>query len=77
MNVMNYLNNDKAAKFIRIRVGKLDSDTSFAISAIVALKLMENGFNVDYKLVDGVGHKGDYDLDELFAWIDEVVQENN
>lgn len=77
MNVMNYLNNDKAAKFIRIRVGKLDSDTSFAISAIVALKLMENGFNVDYKLVDRVGHKGDYDLDELFAWIDEVVQENN
>lgn len=74
MNIMNYINNDKAAKFIRIRVGKLDSDTSFAISAIVALKFMENGFNVDYKLVDGVGHKGDYDLYELFAWIDNVLK---
>lgn len=74
MNVMNYVNNDKAAKFVRIRHGKLDSDTSFAISAIVALKLIENGFDVDYKLVDGMEHRGDYDLDELFAWIDNVLK---
>ena len=28
-----------------------------------------NGVNVDYDLPWGIPHSGDYDLDELFAWM--------
>ncbi len=72
MNPMNYIDDEKAitAKHYRIRHGAIDRDTSLAISAILTLKLRMAGVDVDYKYPWGMPHSGDYDLDELFAWID-------
>ena len=71
MNPMNYIGEKgvSVAKNFRIRVGTRDRDTSLAISAILAAALKANGINVDYALPWDVTHSGDYDLDELFAWV--------
>ncbi|WP_439259434.1 subtype B tannase [Lonepinella sp. BR2930] len=74
LNAMNYTDNDKAAQHWRIRVGSEDYDTSHAISAMLAVKLKMSGKNVDYALPWGVGHAGDYDLDELFDWVDKIAR---
>lgn len=75
MNPMNYISDNSCttAKNFRIRHGAIDRDTSLAISAILAVTLEMNGVNVDYDLPWGIPHSGDYDLDELFAWIDNIV----
>ncbi|WP_099467184.1 subtype B tannase [Konateibacter massiliensis] len=74
MNPMNYIEDNKAdtAKHYRIRHGAVDRDTSLAISAILTLFLRNNGVEVDYHLPWGVLHAGDYDLDELFEWMDAI-----
>ncbi|WP_439256552.1 subtype B tannase [Lonepinella sp. BR2271] len=74
LNAMNYTDNSKAAPHWRIRVGAEDYDTSHAISAMLAVKLRMSGKNVDYALPWGVGHAGDYDLAELFDWIDGIAK---
>ena len=43
-----------------------------AISAILATTLKNKGFDVDYAVPWGVPHSGDYDLDELFAWMEKI-----
>ena len=58
----------------RIRVGTNDRDTSLAVSAILAAKLQNSGKSVDYALPWDVPHSGDYDLDELFDWIDGIAK---
>lgn len=76
MNPMNYLDTGKEAvqaPYWRIRVGTNDRDTSLAISAIIATRLNNMGKNVDYFLPWNVPHSGDYDLDELFAWIKNIT----
>lgn len=74
MNPMEYIHDDSAekAKYFRIRHGECDRDTSLAISAILSIKLRENGCHVDYRSPWGIPHAGDYDLEELFAWIDKI-----
>jgi hypothetical protein len=74
MNPMSYINNDKLPKHWRIRHGEMDSDTSLAISAILALKLKNSGYNVDYFSPWATPHGGDYDLDELFSWMDNITK---
>lgn len=76
MNPMYYLADPAAAKapHWRIRHGECDRDTSLAISAILTLKLREYGYPVDYHSPWAVPHSGDYDLDELFAWIDSICR---
>ncbi len=32
------------------------------------------GKKVDFDLPWGIPHSGDYDLDDLFAWIDQIIQ---
>ena len=71
MNAMNFIKRGGTQHY-RIRVGENDRDTSLAISQLLALKLRAHGKNVDYALPWGVGHSGDYDLDELFAWMKDV-----
>ena len=39
----------------------------------LAIKLKNSGKIVDFAAPWGQGHGGDYDLDELFDWIDTVV----
>lgn len=61
-----------AAPHWRIRHGAFDRDTSLAIPVILALLLQKDGKDVDFFLPWGLPHSGDYDLDELFAWIDGI-----
>ncbi|GAB1672720.1 Uncharacterised protein [Mannheimia haemolytica] len=74
MNPMHYLDNPNAAEHWRIRVGTADRDTSLAISAILAIKLQMAGKNVNYETPWNVPHSGDYDVNELFLWADELVK---
>ncbi|MGF7453304.1 subtype B tannase [Pasteurella bettyae] len=74
MNAMNYMDNPQSATYWRIRAGSSDYDTSHAISAILAIKLRMNGKQVDYALPWGIPHSGDYDLVELFSWIDKIAK---
>ena len=60
------------APHFRIRHGAIDRDTSIAIPAILALSLQEKGVDVDFFSPWGRGHSGDYDLDRLFDWIDNI-----
>lgn len=70
MNAMNFISNDGCAKHWRIRHGAADRDTSFAISAMLAQCLTEEGKEVDYFLPWGVPHSGDYDLESC---LDELM----
>lgn len=74
MNPLNYIGNPQAktAQNWRIRVGTNDRDTSLAVSAVLAVKLQNTGYQVDYAFPWGVPHSGDYDLDELFAWMKRI-----
>lgn len=74
MNPMNYIRDEKAKKagYYRIRHGVIDRDTSLAVSAMLAAELKEQGVKVDFAYPWGIPHAGDYDLEELFAWIDNI-----
>lgn len=76
LNPMYYIEDEKAdtAKYWRIRHGECDRDTSLAISAILAVKLKNRGCEVDYHTPWNTPHSGDYDLEELFAWIDGICR---
>lgn len=76
LNPMYYLADPAAVKapHWRIRHGECDRDTSLAISAILTLKLREYDYPVDYRSPWDTPHAGDYDLDELFAWIDGICR---
>lgn len=75
LNPMCYVEDKQAVKaaHFRIRHGECDRDTSLAISAMFVLKLRQAGIAVDYHAPWDVPHAGDYDLDELFAWIDGLM----
>ena len=77
MNPLHYISDKTAPQHWRIRVGTADSDTSLAIAAILAAKLQNSGKRVDFALPWDVPHSGDYDLDELFDWIDQAVKSQN
>jgi hypothetical protein len=74
MNPMNYIGTKgtTTAQHWRIRHGAIDRDTSLAIPVILATKLENKGFDVDFAVPWGQGHGGDYDLNELFAWMDKI-----
>lgn len=73
MNAMNYIATSPTQHW-RIRHGAKDNDTSLAIPVVLATSLQNHGKNVDFALPWGVGHGGDYDLDALFDWADEIVK---
>jgi hypothetical protein len=60
------------AQYWRIRHGTIDHHTSLAIPVILATMLANKGYDVDFALPWEVDHSGDYDLDELFDWIDMI-----
>lgn len=74
MNPLSYIDDDsaKTAQHWRIRHGAFDRDTSLAIPVILATVLRNSGKDVDFFVPWGIPHRGDYDLDELFAWIDRI-----
>lgn len=70
MNPIEQIRPDMPTRHWRIRHGSFDRDTSLAISSILAVKLAMAGCDVDFRMPWGVPHAGDYQMDELFAWID-------
>lgn len=78
MNPMNYIQDEAAekARYFRIRHGAVDRDISLAVSAMLTMELQNAGISVDYFLPWGIPHAGDYDLEELFDWIDGICKEN-
>ena len=76
MNPMNYLGSPSAtnAKYYRIRYGTADSNTSVAIPLIVGTRAQNLGYSVDMATPFGVDHAGDYDLQDLFSWMDSIVK---
>lgn len=76
MNPMNYIEDEAATKagHFRIRHGAVDRDTSLAIPVILSTKLANVGIDTDLFLPWGIPHAGDYDLEELFGWIDKICK---
>lgn len=64
----------KMAKHWRLRYGTENRGCSPAITLLLGLKAQENGANVDVALPFGVGHVGNNDVPELFAWIDGICK---
>ncbi|WP_433921149.1 subtype B tannase [Paenibacillus taichungensis] len=79
MNPLNYIDTEGAdtSTYWRIRFGTKDSDTSLAVSTILATTLQNKGYNVDFAMPWDVTHSGDYDLEELFAWADQIVAKSS
>ena len=76
MNPMAYIG-DKGtttAPHWRIRHGTIDRDTSLGIPVILTTRLQNAGVKVDFALPWDQGHGGDYDLDELFSWMEQVCR---
>ncbi len=71
LNPMNYIGDPQAstARHWYIRHGARDRDTSFNVPVNLALKLQNNGIDVDFRLPWNRPHSGDYALNELFEWI--------
>ena len=71
MDAMQQIRDDRAtvAAHWRIRHGTLDRDTSLAVPALLAAAARQRGAQVDLALPWGRPHSGDYDLDELLAWM--------
>jgi hypothetical protein len=76
MNPINYFsdNSAKISKYWRVRHGAKDRDTGFAIPIILATTLQNKGFDIDFALPWARPHSGDYDLEELFAWVDKICK---
>jgi hypothetical protein len=76
MNPMYYVeaSGTTTSDYWRIRHGTVDADTALAIPVILATKLMNTGHDVDFALVWEQGHGGNYDLVDLFDWIEAISQ---
>lgn len=79
MNPMNFIGDgvSTVAQHWYIRHGARDRDTSFAVPINLALKLQNAGKDVNFLLAWNRPHSGDYALDELFEWINQVLQSSN
>lgn len=75
MNAMHYAQDSTAqpARHWRIRHGTMDRDTSLAVPTLLAAALRERTLDVDLALPWDRPHSGDYDLEELFNWIEQRV----
>lgn len=58
----------------RIRHGSKDKDGSLATPVLLATLLQNKGYDVNLELPWDKPHSGDYDLPELFRWIDKVCK---
>lgn len=76
MNPMDFIGEstsaDNAAHWY-IRHGAKDRDTSFLVPINLATKLSNAGYDVDFFLPWNRPHSGDYNLDDLFAWIETAM----
>jgi len=77
LNPMHYIGDPQAgtAHHWRIRHGTRDKDTSLGIPVLLTTLLQNKGFETDLALPWDRPHSGDYDLEELSAWIDSIARE--
>jgi acetyl esterase/lipase len=75
LNPMNFIGDGvtDVAPHWYIRHGARDRDTSFPVPINLALKLQNAGKDVNFLLAWNRPHSGDYALDELFGWINGIV----
>nr|MCR4853031.1 alpha/beta hydrolase [Prevotella sp.] len=75
MNPMNFIGTDNTivAPHWYIRHGARDRDTAFSVPVNLALKLRNDGKDVNFCLAWNRGHSGDYALDELFDWLKSIL----
>lgn len=75
LNPMNFIGDGvtDVAPHWYIRHGARDRDTSFPVPINLALKLQNAGKDVNFLLAWNRPHSGDYALDELFDWINGIV----
>lgn len=77
MNPMNFIGEsvspDNAPKWY-IRHGAKDRDTSFLVPINLATKLKNAGYDVNFFLPWNRPHSGDYNLDDLFSWIEQSMK---
>lgn len=72
INPLAYLNTSAdSAPYWYVRHGMVDRDTAFAMQTLLvqAIKNDSSVKEVDYKMPYLVGHAGNYDVQEAFAWI--------
>ncbi len=62
------------AKYWYVRHGAIDRDAAFSVSINLYTKLINHGYNVNYALPWNRRHQGDYNLDDVFEWINTVVK---
>lgn len=76
MNPMYYIgkSNTTTSKNWRIRHGEKDKDTGLSISIMLATLLENKGYKVNLEFPWETTHSGDYDLTELFQWIDSLCK---
>ena len=76
-NPMNFIGDgvSQTAPHWYIRHGGRDRDTSFPVPVNLYTKLVNNGYDVDFALPYNRPHSGDYNLNDLFRWIEQVVSE--
>ncbi|WP_125771571.1 subtype B tannase [Companilactobacillus furfuricola] len=74
MNPMDFVgeNNADTAQHWYIRYGEKDANTSIAVPTIFAQKLKNENKDVNYHLEWGKGHAGDYNLNEMFKWMNKI-----
>lgn len=75
MNPMNFIGKEKrqgTAAHWYIRHGAKDRDTSFLVPVNLATALENAGYDVNFALPWNRPHSGDYNLDDLFRWIESV-----
>lgn len=75
MNPMCFLTEDNngIATHWYIRHGAKDRDTSFLVPVNLATRLENIGKDVNFALPWNRPHSGDYNLDDLFGWIEKVI----
>lgn len=78
MNPMNFIGTETTADIAPkwyIRHGAKDRDTSFLVPINLATKLKNAGYDVNFFLPWNRPHSGDYNLDDLFGWIEQVMKQ--
>ncbi|MBR3286232.1 MAG: alpha/beta hydrolase fold domain-containing protein [Bacteroidales bacterium] len=78
MNPMGYIEDTAAdtAPHWYIRHGSRDGDTAFTVPANLYAKLQANRYDVNFRIAWDRPHSGDYDLDELFAWLRQITAQD-
>ncbi|MGL4852669.1 MAG: subtype B tannase [Phocaeicola sp.] len=77
LNPMNFITDESAKKSSHwyIRHGLRDRDTGFQLSVNLTTLLRNQGFKVNFALPWNRPHAGDYNLNDLFSWINALVSE--